>query len=148
MSVVADHPLGQTYEQEGKTASAIQMYRLALEAPKPETQRVADDLSETRKRLAHLTSGSKSRTAADAVLSAPSGVNFTLNGLVKLPRFIPGHGSAEFFLLFAPGPKLEDVKFISGSDNLKGAEKGVLESVKFPVAISLRKFGSHCFGVR
>jgi tetratricopeptide (TPR) repeat protein len=132
MSVVADH-LGQVYEQEGKKANAIQMYRLALTAPKPETQRVPDNLSETRQRLAHLTSGTKEPISANLVHSDPNNINFSLNRLVKLPRFIPGRGTAEFFMLFAPGPKLEDVKFISGSDNLKNARK-VLESAKFPVA--------------
>jgi hypothetical protein len=39
-----------------------------------------------------------------------------------LRPLIPGEATAEFFLLFGPGPtKLEDVAFINGSDKLKTA---------------------------
>ncbi|MFZ0278175.1 MAG: DUF3857 domain-containing protein [Candidatus Sulfotelmatobacter sp.] len=127
MAVPADH-LGQVYEQENQTAKAIQMYRFALAASTPETQMTGDDLAETRKRLARLSPGT-----IGAVGSTGSGINLYHMRLVKLPRFTPGRCSGEFFLLFGPGPKLEDVRFISGSQNLKAAGK-VLTSAKFPVA--------------
>jgi len=41
---------------------------------------------------------------------------------VKLPRIVPGTATAEFFLEIAPGPKVEDAKFVSGSEELKPAE--------------------------
>jgi hypothetical protein len=45
---------------------------------------------------------------------------------LKLDKF-PGkptqHASAEFFLLFAAGPKVVGVRFISGSDELRDAGK-------------------------
>jgi tetratricopeptide (TPR) repeat protein/transglutaminase-like putative cysteine protease len=126
MGVPADH-LGQVYEQEHQPAKAIQMYRFALAASTPETQMSGDDFKETRKRLARLTS-----ETIDASGSSRNGINLYHMRLIGLPRFIPGRFSAEFFLLFGPGPKLEDVKFISGSQNLKGAGK-VLTSAKFPV---------------
>ena len=52
---------------------------------------------------------------------------------VKLKRLVAGSASAEFFLLFAPGPTLEDVQFISGSAKLKSAD-GALYDAKFPIA--------------
>jgi len=52
---------------------------------------------------------------------------------VKLPRIVPGTASAEFFLLFGPGSKVEGVKFISGSANLSSAEKTIRAAV-FPVS--------------
>jgi hypothetical protein len=52
---------------------------------------------------------------------------------IALPKLVAQHASAEFFLLFAPGPKVEDTKFISGSDNLRSAGK-VLGQAHFKVA--------------
>src|SRR5581483_10854804 len=36
----------------------------------------------------------------------------------KIPNPSKASGVAEFFLLMSPGPKIEDVKFISGDDKL------------------------------
>jgi hypothetical protein len=55
---------------------------------------------------------------------------------VKLKRLLPGTATAEFFLLFGPGPKLEDVSFISGSEKLKPAADGLYDAeykVAFPM---------------
>jgi len=134
MSVPADH-LGQVYEQQKQTAKAIQMYGLALAAPTPETQMIGDDLAETRKRLARLSPAAKPSTAVD-FLRNPNSMNLHQMRLVKLPRFIPGRASADFFLLFGPGPKLEDARFINGSPSLKAAGK-VLTAAKFPVAFPI-----------
>lgn len=131
MSIVADH-LGQVYEQEKKTENAIRMYRMALSAPTAQTQMVGDDLTETRKRLAHLSPKSKTPTKTDLFRHDPKDISLSQMRLVRLPRFVPGHGSCEFFLLFGPGPKVESVRFISGTENLKVAGK-VLTSAKFPV---------------
>ena len=38
-----------------------------------------------------------------------------------MPRSIQGQASADFFLLVSPGGKIENVKFINGSDKLKSA---------------------------
>jgi tetratricopeptide (TPR) repeat protein/transglutaminase-like putative cysteine protease len=51
---------------------------------------------------------------------------------VKLGKLARKHVTAEFFLLFAPGPKIVDVKFISGSDELNDAGK-ILAAAKFDV---------------
>ena len=61
------------------------------------------------------------------------GAALTAMRTLKLSRLVPGSASAEFFLLFAPGPKVEDVEFISGSDQLKSATK-VLSATTFQVA--------------
>ena len=56
----------------------------------------------------------------------------------KLPRFLPGTESAEFFVLLGSDGKsktfkVEDVKFISGSDKMKLQGKQ-LKSINFNVA--------------
>jgi hypothetical protein len=93
------------------------------------------DVTEIRKRLARLTPGSKAPTPMELLRSDPNGTNFNKMRLVKLPKFA-AHGSAEFFLLFGPGPTLEDIRFISGSKDFKPAEK-LFKSGKFPVAFPM-----------
>jgi tetratricopeptide (TPR) repeat protein/transglutaminase-like putative cysteine protease len=51
---------------------------------------------------------------------------------VKLGKLARKHASAEFYLLFGPGPKVADVKFISGSDELSDSGK-TLAAAKFDV---------------
>jgi hypothetical protein len=46
---------------------------------------------------------------------------------------MPACKSAEFFLLFGAGSKVDDIKFISGSDDLKSAVK-VIPTISFKVA--------------
>ena len=47
-------------------------------------------------------------------------------------RIIPDTASAEFFLLFGPGSRVEELKFASGSEKLKAADK-VLSSATFEI---------------
>ena len=51
----------------------------------------------------------------------------------KLPRLVPKSASAEFFVLLAPGSKVEDVKFISGSKELESSAK-TLRAIEFKAA--------------
>ena len=51
---------------------------------------------------------------------------------VRLGKLSRKHVTAEFYLLFAPGPKVVDVKFISGSDELSDAGKP-LAAAKFDI---------------
>ena len=54
---------------------------------------------------------------------------------------LPGQATAEFFLLFSPGPKIEDVQFISGSEKLKSAGDALYDAnfeVSFPPGSSAR----------
>jgi len=119
----ADH-LGQVYEQEQKTQDAIRMYRLALATTERRvTQERAAAIQDRLDALgfdekAELPSWTKGKPPK--LLYLP-GQDLSDRRTVKLERLVPGSASAEFFLLFAPGPRVEDVKFISGSDQLKSA---------------------------
>jgi len=131
----ADH-LGQLYEQEHKTSDAIRMYRFALDTT--ERRVTGDRAAAIQSRLDDLGSDDKpeipswTRGKPPKLLHLP-GEDLTNMRTVKLPRVAPGSAEAEFFLLFAPGPKVEDVEFISGSDQLKSATK-VLSATAFQVA--------------
>ena len=135
--VEADH-LGQVYEQQKKTEKAIHMYRMALSMP--ETQAPNGSWEETRQRLERLT-GEKAPTAMDLLASDPNGSELSQLRTVKLKPLISGSATAEFFLLFSPGPKIDDVGFISGSEKLKSsipALKTIRFQVAFPEASSAR----------
>lgn len=121
--VIGDH-LAQVYAKERKKKDAIHTFRLAL--------------SENR-------DAELSNTISDHLLQlgAHSEDTFKFDGGAELSRartfpvasLKATSGSAEFFLLFAPGPngsKLEDSKFISGSDEMKDAGKA-LTNVDFDV---------------
>jgi len=105
-SDVGDH-LGQIYEKKGDKEKAKQSYAMAVAALRPG--------NDTR---AHL-----------AALVGEKGVDETVNRVrpllaeertVKLPPLASKEkAEGELFVLFAPGPKVEDVKFIRGSDKLK-----------------------------
>jgi tetratricopeptide (TPR) repeat protein len=141
LSVVADH-LGQLYEQEKKTEQAIHMYRLALVAP----ELYGGSWDQTRHRLEHLT-GTKAPATPGAscvgfiACHDSSGGELSQLRSAKLKRLVPGSATAEFFLLFSPGPKLEDVQFISGSEKLKSAGDALSEAhfqITFPKGSSAR----------
>ncbi len=127
LSVNADH-LGQLYEQEKKTQQAKQMYRLALVTS--DSHRPSGTWDSSRRRLEHLTG---------TTLQSPNSVSYStfaeLSQLrtIKLKRLVPGSETAEFFILLSPGPKVEDVQFISGSEKLKSVGD-VLSKTDFPVA--------------
>jgi len=117
---VASH-LCQVYEREHKDALAIKMCRLAVyRIPMSESARLDQagaDTAEAQKRLNHLTSTGKTNTdgASDTVIQ---------ERMFRIPRFLPGTESAEFWVLFASDGKgkmfnVADVKFISGSDKMK-----------------------------
>ncbi|MGO9863132.1 MAG: DUF3857 domain-containing protein [Terriglobales bacterium] len=135
-AVEADH-LAQIYEQQKKTEKAIHMYRLALAVPQAYPGESRDD---TRHRLENLT-GEKMPTAPDLLHPNSNGSELSELRTVKLKRLVPGTATAEFFLLFIPGPKLDDVKFISGSEKLKSAEDALSEAefqVAFPPGSTAR----------
>ncbi|MFZ0773418.1 MAG: DUF3857 domain-containing protein [Candidatus Sulfotelmatobacter sp.] len=120
--VVAGH-LCHVYERLHRTGSAIQMCRLAVyRMPMSEQLALSQyktEMDEAQKRLDHLTGGATKLTSAgDASDVAIRERTF------KLARFLPGTESAEFFVLLASDGKsktfkVEDVKFIKGSDKMK-----------------------------
>ena len=133
--VEADH-LGQVYEQQKKAEKAIHMYRLALSTPESH----GGSWDETRHRLEHLT-GTKEPPVPDLLRGDPEVSELSELRSVKLKRLAPGSASAEFFLLFSPGPKVEGVRFISGSEELKSAGQMLSEAnfqVSFPEGSSAR----------
>ena len=118
--VVAGH-LCRLYERTHQAASAIRMcqmalYRLPLGRLALSQYKLESDAVQAT--LDHLTSRAKPKgtgAPSDAVIQERT---------FKLPRFLTGTESAEFFVLLASDGKsdqfkVEDVKFISGSDKLK-----------------------------
>jgi tetratricopeptide (TPR) repeat protein len=117
-SLVGEH-LGETYEKEGKKHDAIVAYTRAMSA--------RDAPAEINTRLNELRAERKSQTGEEFD-------KFALQKLrtIKLGRLAKKHASAEFFVLIASGPKIVDVKFVSGSEDLQDAGKA-LQSAKFDV---------------
>jgi tetratricopeptide (TPR) repeat protein/transglutaminase-like putative cysteine protease len=128
-AVIGDH-LGQVYEEQKKPDKAIHTYRLVLATPEAHSPGTAWD--ETRHRLEHL-NGTKTPDRPAMFAGDPSATELSQLRSVKLKRLVPGSATAEFFLLFSPGPEIEDVQFISGSEKLKSASQ-VLSNAKFQVA--------------
>jgi len=134
----ADH-LGQVYDQEHKTDDAIRMYRFALDTTERRVNGDREGAIESRLNALdsdnpdpHALIMPKTPGKPVKIIHTP-GEALTDMRTVKLARVVPGSASAEFFLLFAPGPKVEDVKFISGSDQLKSAT-ATLTAAPFQVA--------------
>jgi len=116
---VASH-LCQVYEREHKNASAIDMCQRAI-SRLPMSGHLAlsqagTEMDQTKKRLNHLMGESKVPTdASDEVIH---------ERMFKMARFLPGTVSAEFFVLMTSDGKsktfkLDDVKFIGGSEKMK-----------------------------
>lgn len=129
-SIAADH-LGQLYELEQRRAEAIHMYRLAVRASSVNGS--SGDQEQFQAHLAHLVPGANLSTGFDLHRGDPSGDELSQMRKVKLSRFFQGSANAEFFLLFGSGAKLEDVKFINGSDEFEDAGKFIRGAV-FPIA--------------
>ncbi len=106
---VGDH-LAQIYEKRGLKDKAIRAYALALVAYKPE--------AETRPRLAKLVGGDQK---VDALLEPAKKELAAMSSVNVGPPVKGGQGqlSADFYIVLGPGPKVEDVRFIKGSDQLK-----------------------------
>ncbi len=134
--VTADH-LGQVYEQQKKKQAAARMYRLALFRFPQQGAGGAGEIKETRERLERLSPG-RSTTELTSFVDASDEVNRLRT--IKLPRLVPGTANARFFLIIGQDPKtssarVEDVKFIGGSEELKSAGKALLSAtfkVQFP----------------
>jgi tetratricopeptide (TPR) repeat protein len=144
----ADH-LGQVYEREHKNVDAIRMYSFALRTTERKVQGTEQETVIARLQvLGRDTNDSplivETRPGGKATKIyhlGEEGAALSAKRTLKLSRLVPGSASAEFFLLFAPGPKVEDVKFISGSDQLKSATATITAApfqVAFPKDSSAR----------
>jgi tetratricopeptide (TPR) repeat protein/transglutaminase-like putative cysteine protease len=132
--VVAGH-LCHLYRRTRQTANAIEMCRLAIYRIPLSEQLGLDEykteLDAAQENLDFLTgkdSKSNAVDAADIVVR---------ERIFKLPHFLTGTETAEFFVLLASDGrsksfKVEDVKFISGSDKMK-LEGKQLKGIDFKV---------------
>jgi hypothetical protein len=124
------------YKREHKDGLAVQMCRMAVyRMPLSEglaLSKYQTEINAAQENLDHLTGGAaKSKNIGDTSDAVIRERTF------KLPRFLPGTESAEFFVLLASDGKskkfkVEDVKFISGSDKMKLQGKQ-LKSIDFDV---------------
>jgi tetratricopeptide (TPR) repeat protein/transglutaminase-like putative cysteine protease len=120
--VVAGH-LCDLYRKTHQTAAGINMCRIAIyriplsrQLPLSQYQAEKDAVQEN---LNHLTKG------ATQAKGTPDPTDIVIHERTfKLPRFLPGTTSAEFFVLLASDGKsktfkVEDVTFVSGSEKMK-----------------------------
>jgi tetratricopeptide (TPR) repeat protein len=115
--VIGDH-LGQVYEKQGKRQAAVHIYKLALAASSP-TAIPRERLDELRKRVTSL-----GGSVPNQVLGFyPGGDELSRMRTIKLSLLSKKNANAEFFFMVGPGSKVEEVKFITGSDELKSATK-------------------------
>jgi hypothetical protein len=132
-SVVAGH-LCRVYDRSHKIEPAIQMcrmaaYRLPMSGQMALSQ-YKSELDEVQVRLDDLNGGTaQPKNLGETADVASRERNF------KLARFLPGTESAEFFVLLGSDGKskkfkVDDVKFISGSDKMKLQGKQ-LKSIDF-----------------
>ena len=106
---VGDH-LAQIYEKRGDKQQAARMYALAIAAP--------HSVPETRARLIVLLGGN----AGIDELVAKNKPELTKVRVFPAGDLLKENARAEFFVLLAPGaknPKVEAVRFVSGSQDLR-----------------------------
>ena len=118
-NIPADH-LGQVYEKQGKTELALQMYAAAVA--------IDPTMPEESSRLGRL-AGTKEH--ADAAV-AQAREDMAQRNTVKLAGAGNQNGSAKFLVLLAAGPKVEEVKFLDGPDDMRSLGK-TLTAAKFDV---------------
>ncbi|HLY63250.1 MAG TPA: DUF3857 domain-containing protein [Terriglobia bacterium] len=120
-AVVGDH-LAQAYEKEGKKSTAAHM-RNIVQSLQGDT---APMLRRPKGNIMAAQTGQRSLSEELSQLRR-----------TKLGKIITGEGSAEFFVLYAPGGKMDDVKFLSGTDVFRTSERAVATATK---AVGTTKF--------
>jgi len=131
--VAGDH-LGQVYEHEGKRKEAAHMYELAY-AEVDAGAEAADRYKKlTGNNLIDATTPTLSRRPNSTTAPTPSwpGEELSRMRTVKLPTITSKAVSGEFFVLLSPGGKVDDAKFIGGSESLRNAGPR-FAAMKFPV---------------
>ncbi len=122
--VVGAH-LCELYDNEHKLAEAITTCRLAaarLPMAQMNLSTAGTLMQETQHRLDRLSAGKTPQNGLDGTSLAIRERTY------KLPRFLPGTESAEFYVLLTSDGKskqfkIQDEKFISGSDKMKSEGK-------------------------
>jgi tetratricopeptide (TPR) repeat protein/transglutaminase-like putative cysteine protease len=118
--LIGDH-LGQIYEKEGKKQEAAHAYALAVATGGPGLDPALDSV---QRLMGGVTRGDDAAIAARTELIHLRTYRMTLLTKTK--------ASAEFYLLFTQGVPAPEIKFISGSDALRNADKPIAD-LKFDV---------------
>ena len=114
--VVGEH-LAQTYQRQGNKAAADHQYALADELTES-----GDFAPRSRRREGRFVpTNPEQRTAVEELSQMRR---------TRLGPMSTRQGSAEFFVLLAPGGKVEDLKFVSGDAHLRSLSK-VIASLNF-----------------
>ncbi len=140
--VVAGH-LCHLYRRTHQTSLAIEMCRMAIyRIPKrgPVLGETATELAAARENLdffLHRPPQSSPSGSPDSTETGDAAAKVSGERTFKLPRFLSGTESAEFWVLLTSDGKsksfkVEDVKFISGSDKMKDEGKQ-LKSIDFKI---------------
>ncbi|HTR23528.1 MAG TPA: DUF3857 domain-containing protein [Terriglobales bacterium] len=134
--VVAGH-LCHLYRRDHKTASAIQMCRLAVYRLPLATNLTPEEFQEEMGAAQENLSFLAGKSEAQAKDTTQASDMTTRERTFKLPHFLPGNESAEFWVLLSSDGKsktfkVEDVKFVSGSDKMKLQGKQ-LKTIDFKV---------------
>jgi Flp pilus assembly protein TadD/transglutaminase-like putative cysteine protease len=119
---VGDH-LAQIYEKRGRKQDALETYAQALAS--------ARRVPESRTRLALLAGG---ENKIEPLLRGAT-EKLSEQRAVKLGKLLKESADAEFFVLLSSAPdgaKVEDVRFVSGSDKLRPLGEA-LRSARYPV---------------
>ncbi len=114
--------LGHVYEKLGHKEEAVRMYTEAIKAS-------GGHNPDARSRLSHLLS---KRAYEIKLASIKANIETSQNGRVELGRISKATGSADFLVLFAPGPKLEGWKYVDGDPHFKTLGSA-LSRARFPV---------------
>lgn len=128
---------GMVLEKLQRRQDALRMYRLASGQ-----QSFAPDSSSqlAQKRMEALVGVAAANRPALSRRNA-AGEELSNERSISLPRLVQTQVSAEFYVLLAPGPKVEDAKFISGSEALKSAGEALTQArfkAPFPEKSSAR----------
>jgi tetratricopeptide (TPR) repeat protein len=123
---VTGYHLGQVYEKQKRTAEAVRMYRIV--ADRTPVSAVTSPVAAEAK--ASLNSLKVSLTPGKA---APLAGSYAADELsrertVSMPKLAKGPVTAEFFVLLAPGTKVEDTRFVGGSPELRSAGSALAQA--------------------
>jgi tetratricopeptide (TPR) repeat protein len=138
--VVAGH-MCHLYRREHKVERAIHMCRAAVYRMSMSQQLALDqyatEIAAAQENLNYLTGGAAKSELAKSKSTAEASDQVIHEREFKLPRFLQGTESAEFFVLLASDGtgkkfKVQDVKFINGSEKMKLQGKQ-LKNVDFDV---------------
>lgn len=126
-AAVGDH-LGQLYEKQGKRKMAAEFYAQAVAALHPP--------AETRPRLVAVAGGEKEANAL--VDKAREEMQEVRTTKIQVRRNVARRATAEFFISFLPGAKVDEVKFISGDKQLSSASEAIA-AAKYDVVFPNRE---------